>query len=93
MGPPAVPLRRWRSSAQLGRIAVRHQALGCALHRDYRGAPPPHNDIFGWVAEGILTVNIGGRYPITQVSDVFAALEARRTTGRFCWFASSAADG
>jgi NADPH2:quinone reductase len=40
------------------------------------------NDIFGWVAEGILTVNIGGRYPITQVSDAFAALEARRTTGK-----------
>jgi hypothetical protein len=26
--------------------------------------------------------NIGGRYPITQVSDAFAALEARKTTGK-----------
>jgi NADPH2:quinone reductase len=40
------------------------------------------NDIFGWVAKGDLTVNIGGRYPITQVSEVFAALEARPTTGK-----------
>jgi NADPH:quinone reductase len=40
------------------------------------------NDIFGWVAEGKLTVNIGGRYPMTQVSDAFAALEARKSTGK-----------
>jgi NADPH:quinone reductase len=40
------------------------------------------NDIFGWVAKGDLTVNIGGRYPITQVSEAFSALEARRTTGK-----------
>jgi NADPH2:quinone reductase len=40
------------------------------------------NDIFGWVAKADLTVNIGGRYPITQVSDAFAALEARKTTGK-----------
>jgi NADPH:quinone reductase len=40
------------------------------------------NDIFGWMAKRDLTVNIGGRYPITQVSDAFAALEARRTTGK-----------
>jgi NADPH:quinone reductase len=40
------------------------------------------NDIFDWVAKGDLTVNIGGRYPIRQVSDAFTALEARRTTGK-----------
>jgi NADPH:quinone reductase len=40
------------------------------------------NDIFGWVAKGDLTVNIGGRYPITQVGEAFTALEARRTTGK-----------
>jgi len=40
------------------------------------------NDIFGWMANGELTVNIGGRYPVTQVSDAFAALEARKTTGK-----------
>jgi NADPH:quinone reductase len=40
------------------------------------------NDIFDWVAKGDLTVKIGGRYPIRQVGDAFAALEARRTTGK-----------
>jgi NADPH:quinone reductase len=40
------------------------------------------NDIFGWVAKGDLKVNIGGRYPITEVGDAFAALEARSTTGK-----------
>lgn len=40
------------------------------------------NDIFGWMAKRDLTVNIGGRYPITQVSDAFTAFEARRTTGK-----------
>jgi NADPH:quinone reductase len=40
------------------------------------------DDVFGWLAKGDLTANIGGRYPMTQVSDAFAALEARRTTGK-----------
>jgi len=40
------------------------------------------NDILGWVATADLMVNIGGRYPITQVSDAFAALEGRKSTGK-----------
>jgi NADPH:quinone reductase len=40
------------------------------------------NGVFGWVAEGKLRVNIGGRYPMTKVSDAFAALEARKSTGK-----------
>lgn len=40
------------------------------------------NDVFGWVASGDLMVNIGGRYPVAQVADAFAALEARETTGK-----------
>src|SRR4030095_12410695 len=40
------------------------------------------NHIFRWTIHGDRTVNIGGRYPITQISDSFAALEARRTTGK-----------
>jgi NADPH2:quinone reductase len=40
------------------------------------------NDILGWVATGDLMVNIGGRYRITQVSDAFAALEGRKSTGK-----------
>jgi NADPH2:quinone reductase len=39
-------------------------------------------DVFSWLAGGDLTVTIGGRYPITHVRDAFAALEARRTTGK-----------
>jgi NADPH:quinone reductase len=54
------------------------------------------NDVFGWVAKRDLTVNIGGRYPITEVSDAFAALEARRTTGKLLLVpagTASSADG
>jgi NADPH2:quinone reductase len=40
------------------------------------------HDIFGWLAQGTLTANIGGRYPMTKASDAFAALEARQTTGK-----------
>ena len=40
------------------------------------------DEIFGWLAKRDLTVKIGGRYPITQVSDAFAALEARQTVGK-----------
>jgi NADPH2:quinone reductase len=39
-------------------------------------------DIFRWLASGNLTVTIGGRYPITQIRDAFAALEARKTSGK-----------
>jgi NADPH2:quinone reductase len=39
-------------------------------------------DLFGWVAKGDLKVNIGGRYPVAQVSEAFTALESRRTTGK-----------
>jgi NADPH2:quinone reductase len=48
------------------------------------------NDVFGWVAKGDLTVNIGGRYPITEVRDAFAALEARGTTGKLLLVPSEA---
>jgi NADPH:quinone reductase len=51
------------------------------------------NDVFGWVAKGDLTVNIGGRYPITEVSDAFAALEARETTGKLLLVPAGAASG
>jgi NADPH2:quinone reductase len=39
-------------------------------------------DLFAWLAKGDLKVNIGGRYPLSQVSDAFTALESRRTTGK-----------
>jgi NADPH2:quinone reductase len=39
-------------------------------------------DLFAWVAKGDLSVNIGRRYPVSQVSEAFTALESRRTTGK-----------
>ena len=40
------------------------------------------NDLFTWLASGQLQVNIGGRYPVGQISDAFLALESRRSTGK-----------
>ncbi|MEE6261363.1 quinone oxidoreductase family protein [Plantactinospora sonchi] len=39
-------------------------------------------DVFGWVAEGRLTVRVGGTYPLSDVSRAHADLEGRRTTGK-----------
>ena len=39
-------------------------------------------DLFGWLAAGKLSVSIGARYPLEQVSAAFTALEARQTTGK-----------
>lgn len=39
-------------------------------------------DLFGWLAAGKLTVSIGARYPLEQVSAAFTELEARKTTGK-----------
>ena len=40
------------------------------------------DDLFAWLAEGALRVHIGGRFPVSQVSEAFTALEARQTTGK-----------
>jgi NADPH:quinone reductase len=39
-------------------------------------------EVFDWVGNGQLKVNIGGRYVVTQIVDAFVELEARRTTGK-----------
>jgi NADPH2:quinone reductase len=39
-------------------------------------------DVFSWLAAGSLTATVGGRYPLTEVAEAFAALEARKTTGK-----------
>lgn len=39
-------------------------------------------DIFSWIASGELAVNIGGRYPLNQICEVFEALESRQTQGK-----------
>ena len=40
------------------------------------------DDLFTWLASGQLRANIGGRYPVGQISDAFRALESRRSTGK-----------
>ena len=39
-------------------------------------------DIFGWMADGRLTVRIGGNYPLAQAAKAHEDLAARRTTGK-----------
>jgi NADPH:quinone reductase len=78
-GPtPALEIPRLNSGGGLyvTRPSVAHYTV---TTEELRGRT---DDVFGWLAKGDLTVNIGGRYPITEVSDAFAALEARRTTGK-----------
>jgi len=40
------------------------------------------DDLFAWLAKGELRVHVGGRFPVSQVSEAFKALEARQTTGK-----------
>jgi NADPH2:quinone reductase len=40
------------------------------------------DDLFGWIADGALTVRIGGRYPLDQAARAHEDLAARRTTGK-----------
>ncbi|OLB79570.1 MAG: NADPH:quinone reductase [Actinobacteria bacterium 13_2_20CM_2_71_6] len=39
-------------------------------------------EVFGWVADGSLSVHIGARYPLTEAARAHEDLEARRTTGK-----------
>ena len=39
-------------------------------------------EIFGWMADGRLTVRIGGTYPLAQAAKAHEDLAARRTTGK-----------
>jgi NADPH2:quinone reductase len=39
-------------------------------------------EVLGAVADGSLTVEIGGRYPLTDAASAYEALEGRQTTGK-----------
>jgi len=39
-------------------------------------------DVLGWIAEGKLDVQVGGRYPLEQARRAHEDLEGRRTTGK-----------
>ena len=40
------------------------------------------DELFGWIAEGVLTVTLGGTYLFEEAGKAHAELEARRTTGK-----------
>ncbi|HEU5418938.1 MAG TPA: quinone oxidoreductase [Streptosporangiaceae bacterium] len=40
------------------------------------------SDLFGWIADGRLSVRIGGRYPLADAARAHEDLAARRTTGK-----------
>jgi NADPH2:quinone reductase len=39
-------------------------------------------DVLGWVADGSLTVHIGGRHPLAEAATAHTDLQSRRTTGK-----------
>ena len=39
-------------------------------------------EVFGWIADGSLTVRIGGRYPLAEAAKAQEDLAGRRTTGK-----------
>ncbi len=39
-------------------------------------------DVLGWVADGVLDIRVGGRYPLADAARAHEDLEARRTTGK-----------
>ena len=39
-------------------------------------------DLFGWIADGSLSVRIGGEFPLDRAAEAHAELEGRRTTGK-----------
>jgi NADPH:quinone reductase len=39
-------------------------------------------DLFGWIDQGVLSIQIHGRYPLAEASRAHEDLEARRTTGK-----------
>jgi NADPH2:quinone reductase len=39
-------------------------------------------DVLGWVADGSLSVHVGGRYPLAEAARAHEDLQARRTTGK-----------
>jgi NADPH2:quinone reductase len=39
-------------------------------------------DVLGWVADGTLSIRIGGRYPLADAARAHEDLAGRRTTGK-----------
>ena len=39
-------------------------------------------ELFGWIADGALTIRIGGTYPLAEAARAHHDLAGRRTTGK-----------
>ena len=73
---PFDPMRLERGgSLFLTRPTLRNYAAGDELQTRAR-------ELLGWVAEGRLRVEIGGRYPLDDARHAHEDLEARRTSGK-----------
>jgi NADPH2:quinone reductase len=60
--------------------------IGYASFRDHIHTPEllrAHSaQLFDWIAQGRLTIRIGGEYPLADASSAHAEMEDRRTTGK-----------
>jgi NADPH2:quinone reductase len=75
--PPVDPLRLMRAgSIQLNRPTLAHYV------RDRAELLQRAGEVLGWVADGTISVHIGGEYPLAEAARAHADLEGRRTTGK-----------
>jgi NADPH2:quinone reductase len=78
-GPvPPFDLRRLSAGGSL--FITRPTGLHYFARREEREARS--GDLFDWIADGRLTVRVGGRYGLTEAAQAHADLESRRTTGK-----------
>ncbi|MGE9808255.1 quinone oxidoreductase family protein [Janibacter sp. G1551] len=66
---------------RLGSLVVTRPALGAfvATRDELLGRG---RDVLSWLADGTITLAIGGRYRFDEVADAYAALEGRQTSGK-----------
>lgn len=60
--------------------------IGYAVYRDHVPTPAllreKTNELFDWIRDGRLRVNIGGIYPLADAAKAHVAMESRATTGK-----------
>ncbi|GAA4848855.1 quinone oxidoreductase [Saccharopolyspora rosea] len=75
--PPVDPQRlNSAGSVFLTRPSLAHHILSRA-ELDQRAG-----DVFGWIADGTLTIRVGATYPLADARQAHEDLEGRRTTGK-----------
>ena len=71
-----------RSAApQLRRLGVPHPALAGPLHPHRRGVRWRAAELFDAIGSGAVTVEVGGRYPLSDAARAHEDLQGRKTTG------------